>query len=211
MSKLRTIIGDGWDNQLSSFFDQGKFDQIKEKIKGTNFYPKGSDVFKPFNLCKWEDVKIVIIDEYPSDVSNGLAYGIKEDTFIELKETTDIMLNIELAYDQFLINKFDETMEWLAKQGVLLLNYQLTDSFNMFGGKLNHWVEFSDLVIKSLNENKTGLIWVLWNETIRNKLLKIINPKTHYIISDNIKPDHFIQINNLINKQNGSESTIKWY
>jgi len=210
MSKFKTIIGEGWDNQLSSFFNQNKFEVIKEKIKNSKFYPKGSLVFKPFKLCPWEKVKIVIINDYPLDIGNGLAYGVLEDSAITPYESQDIMLSIEKAYDQFLLNKFDYSLENLAKQGILLLNLELTTSFNPFNAKAQLWKEFSDLVIDKLNKEKTGLIWVLWNPNVFNISNKI-NKDLHYIIKEEVKPQHFLEINKIINKQNGKSEEIKWY
>ena len=211
MSKIKTIIGEeGWDNQLSSFFNQNKFEIIKEKLQNIKFNPKGSLVFKPFKLCPWEDVKVIIINDYPLDIGNGLAYGLLEETFLVPFETQDIMLSIENAYDQFLLNKFDYSLENLAKQGILLLNLELTTSFDPFNTKPQLWKEFSDLVIDKLNKNKTGLIWVLWSSNVFH-IEKQINPKFHHIIKETIKPKHFIEINKIINKQNGKSEEIRWY
>ena len=205
-------IGEGWSYHLSSFFESEEFKIITKKLQENknNYFPSGSNVFKAFELCKWEDIRLIIIDDYALSVSNGLAYGTIEDTLIEPWETKEIMLNIELAYDKFLLNNFDYTMENFAKQGILLLNLELTHIKNKYGTNPVIWETFTKFVIDKLNKEKTGLIWVLWSPNVRS-VTSLINNKFHNVISEDIKPEHFIKINNLIEQINGEEFKIKWY
>ena len=208
---IKKQIGDGWYSHLSPFFGTEDFKKIFETLQKNagKYSPAGPNVFKAFELCKWEDVKVVIINDQPSDVSNGLAYGTVEETFVVLPETEDFLKKIEMAYDKLLVSGFDYTMESYAKQGILLLNQELTYIKNIFGPNPVIWRAFADFVIEKLNKEKTGLIWALWNPNVFH-ISKKINLTTHHLIMDELKSDHFLVINEILNKQNGETGKIKW-
>mmetsp|Transcript_4345 Transcript_4345/g.6088 ORF Transcript_4345/g.6088 Transcript_4345/m.6088 type:complete len:113 (+) Transcript_4345:304-642(+) len=72
-------------------------------------------------------------------------------------------------------------MSW-AEQGVMLLNASLT----VEGGKPNShskigWEYFTDAAIKALNDNKEGLVFILFG-VFAQKKGSIVDPNRHYVL-----------------------------
>lgn len=64
-SKLKGILADSWIELLKDFIDSPRFSAIMaaikaDKAKGIRVYPHTKDIFKIFNVCKLEDIKVVI-------------------------------------------------------------------------------------------------------------------------------------------------------
>jgi len=73
-------------------------------------------------------------------------------------------------------------LEKWAKQGVLLLNNVLTVRRGLANShKDKGWEEFTDNVIKILNEREKPIIFMLWGSCAKTKEALITNPK-HYIL-----------------------------
>jgi uracil-DNA glycosylase len=73
-------------------------------------------------------------------------------------------------------------MRW-AEQGVLLLNSVLTvreGEANSHSGK--GWEYFTDAIISKLNENRKGIVYLLWGSKAHDKA-KNVNSVENYILS----------------------------
>ncbi|MFW5702376.1 MAG: uracil-DNA glycosylase [Candidatus Dojkabacteria bacterium] len=67
------------------------------------------------------------------------------------------------------IKPFGDLSAW-AEQGVLLLNATLTVRASSPGSHQNKgWEEFTDAVVKALNEQREGLVFILWGAYARKK------------------------------------------
>lgn len=72
-------------------------------------------------------------------------------------------------------------MKW-AKEGVLLLNAMLTvEKDKPLSHKQLGWEQFTDEVIKQINNKQTPVVFILWGAYARSKKQYITN-KIHYII-----------------------------
>ena len=69
-----------------------------------------------------------------------------------------------------------------AEEGVLLLNTVLTvQESHPASHKDIGWEQFTDEVIKKLNEKETPVVFILWGNFARSKKKLITNPN-HYVI-----------------------------
>ena len=168
---LADKIGERWVPILGQEFEKEYLQKLGAWITYTRqsktIYPESQDIFKALKLCPYGQVKVVIIgqDPYYDGTADGLAFSYKDGLkFPKGKKSLDIILEeIERdCYDGFNLNK-DYQLDYLAKQGVLLLNSILT----VFKGKpASHkdlgWENFTDAVIISQIMEPSRKVFMLW-------------------------------------------------
>lgn len=179
-------IESSWKNKLVNEFKKEYFIKltsfVREEYSRYRVYPPGKDIFRAFDRCPFDKVKVVIIGQDPyhgPDQANGLCFSV----------------NQGIAMPPSLINIFKEIKNDLGKeippngaldrwadQGVLLLNATLTVRANMAGSHQNRgWEIFTDEVIRILAENRENLVFMLWGSYAQKKG-EIIDNKDHYIL-----------------------------
>ncbi|MBD3748823.1 MAG: uracil-DNA glycosylase [Sphingobacteriales bacterium] len=177
-----------WLALLKDEFEKDYMKSLKEFLKEEKknrqmIYPKGSDIFKAFELTPFQNVKVVILGQDPyhgAHQAHGLSFSVQKG----VKQPPSLQ-NIfkELANDipDFEIPNHGDLTDW-AKQGVLLLNVTLTVSAGKAGSHQNKgWESFTDKVIEILSEQREGLIFILWGRFAQAKE-NLINQEKHYII-----------------------------
>jgi len=179
-------IESSWKNVLKDEFEKEYFKDlvtfVKKEYSSKKIFPKGEDIFRAFELCPFDRVKVVIMGQDPyhgEKQSNGLAFsvykGVNNPPSLQniFKE-----LHNDLGID---IPKSGELENW-AKQGVLLLNATLTVEAHKAGSHQHRgWEEFTDVVVKKLSEEKNNLVFILWGKYAQEKG-KNIDINKHYII-----------------------------
>lgn len=156
-------------------------------IKRDLLCPAYPDIFKAFNLCPYNNLKVVMIgqDPYPQkDVATGVLFGNKEGTKLSpsLEIIKEACINFEIPHNSII---FDPTLESWAKQGVLMINSALTCEMNKVGSHTMMWRPFMTKLLKNLSEWQTGIIYVLFGEQAKtlkpyiNKNINIILEEKH--------------------------------
>lgn len=187
------------------------------------FYPQASLVFKAFTMCNPRDVKIVMLgmDPYPQKgVATGIAFGNSSDTpESKISPSLDILkeaaINYEIPHN---ILTFDNTLEYWAKQGVLLLNSALTVKPGSPGSHALVWRLFTSSFLKKFSEFN-GAVYVLFGSRAQS-FEPYINPLTSTIIKEEhpaylarkhrkLEPELFTRLKELVFRQTGE--IIKWY
>lgn len=187
----------------------------------TSICPDKNLVFKPFNLCPYSELKVVMIGDTPyneSDIGNGLLFGNTTNTgqlTPILERIKESVINYHLPH--YAID-FDHTLTDWANQGCLLLNFSLTVET---GSKSNHidlWKPFITGLIQRLSEDNTGIIYVLFGDNAQSLIPHIgkfnyILPSKHPKDVLNDLGEYRFDIFNEINKilKNNYNSTIDWY
>ena len=150
---MEVKIASTWKSLLSEEFDKPYFREltsfVRDEYKTQTIYPRGLDIFKAFDRCDFDNVKVVIIGQDPyhgPGQTNGLCFSVCDgmrfppsllNIFKEIRE--DLGKPIPTSGD----------LERWAKQGVLLLNATLTVKANSPGSHQNKgWETFTDAVIK---------------------------------------------------------------
>lgn len=179
-------IGNDWDDILKNEVEKKYFLEMKEFLKKEysekTIYPPKKEIFTAFQLTPYKDVKVVILGQDPyhgEGQAHGLAFSVKKGVKLppSLRNIYKEIVNEEEA------QVFNHgCLESWATQGIFLLNTSLTvregeaNSHSKIG-----WSEFTDEVIKKLNEKKETIIFVLWGNNAKQKKKFITNPQ-HYIL-----------------------------
>lgn len=180
-------IEESWKKRLQTEFEKDYFtrltDFVREEYKQTTVYPPGKFIFNAFNLCPFEQVKVVIIGQDPYH-GPGQAHGLC------------FSVNDGIAFPPSLVNIFKEIQSdtnspiptsgnltrW-AEQGVLLLNATLTVRAHQAGShQRKGWEEFTDAAIRILAEEKKHLVFILWGSYAQKKGA-FINRDKHLVLA----------------------------
>src|ERR1700761_2111985 len=136
----------------------------KEKEAGHKVYPKGSDIFNAFNTTPFDKVEVVILGQDPyhgPNQAHGLSFSVQKGIALP-PSLRNIYKELSTDIPGFVTPNHGDLTEW-AKQGVLLLNASLTvrageaSSHQKIG-----WEIFTDKVIQTISDQKTGIVFILW-------------------------------------------------
>lgn len=211
-----------WDLVLADEINKEYFLKIKERVRREyqtkTIYPPAKYVFYALRMTSYKDTKVVILGQDPYHgygEANGLCFSVNEG--IKMPPS---LRNIyrELNDDLGIIRKTTDLSDW-AKSGVLLLNSVLTvEADKPASHKMIGWEEFTDAIIKKLNEKDSPVVFILWGNFAKSKARYVTNPKHLVITSAHPSPlsasygffgsRPFSKTNNFL-KSKGIEE-IKW-
>jgi uracil-DNA glycosylase len=179
-------IGGGWKEALSGEFSQEYFDGlthfVKEEYQKATVYPHPKNIFRAFDLCPLDRVKVVILGQDPyhgEGQANGLCFAVNAGV-----QAPPSLQNIfkELESDLGYPVSHDTDLSRWAEQGVLLLNATLTVRAAQAGSHQGKgWERFTDAVIKRLNDEREHLVFILWGNYAKAKGARIDRSK-HLVI-----------------------------
>jgi len=179
-------IENSWKQQLSQEFQKPYFEallQFLEKERALNtIYPLQKDVFRAFDLCPFNKVKVVILGQDPYH-GIGQADGLCFSTYPKLAIPPSLK-NIlkEIKDDMWIDTHRDGDLTRWASQGVLLLNATLTVRSQVAGSHQNKgWEEFTDAVIQKLSQEREHLVFLLWGNYAKQKGV-VIDRSKHLIL-----------------------------
>ena len=185
-------------------------------------YPSPNNVFRCFKETPISLLKVVILgqDPYFNGRATGIAFANDENVLDISPSLLQIKNSVEYSVYNGLLIEFDTTLLSWSKQGVLLLNSALT--VEEFKPKSHSflWKNFIKYVIKTINDNFTGIHFAFWGADAKsfipevNNKLHFIYQHTHpsYAVRNNVDWNctHFKDINNNIILQNGKEEIVRW-
>ncbi|HEY3386529.1 MAG TPA: uracil-DNA glycosylase [Saprospiraceae bacterium] len=180
-------IEPSWKEQLSTEFSKPYFALIKhflaeEKALGKIIYPPGPLIFNAFEKTPFDKVRVVIIGQDPyhgPGQAMGLCFSVPEQIPVPAS-----LKNIykELNRDTGVAIPTHGNLTSWTQQGVFLLNAILTVEKNNAGSHAKiGWHLFTDAVIKTLSDHRSGLIFLLWGNFARSKKV-LIDPSKHTIL-----------------------------
>lgn len=186
-------IESSWKQVLSQEFTQPYFKQLAEFVRteyqAATVYPAPNKLFAAFDHCSFNNVTVVIIGQDPYHgvkQANGLCFSVNDDVPIPPS-----LQNIfkEINADLGLPIPSTGNLEHWADQGVLLLNATLTVRAGQAGSHQGKgWEEFTDAVIKTLSDQKTGLVFLLWGNYAKQKGEMIDRTKHHVLTAAHPSP-----------------------
>jgi uracil-DNA glycosylase len=179
-------IGGGWKEKLSDQFEQDYFKQLSafvhDEYTKAAVYPNPKNIFRAFDEAAFDSVKVVILGQDPyhgEGQANGLCFAVNpgvrpppslQNIFKELESDLGRPVNRDTDLDRW------------AKQGVLLLNATLTVRAASAGSHQGKgWEEFTDAAIKKLNDERKGIVFILWGNYAKKKGAHIDRTK-HFVI-----------------------------
>ena len=217
-------IEESWKRALSTLFEKAYFGQIAahlktEKALNRTIYPKGSEIFKAFQLTPFDEVKVVILGQDPYH-NQGQAMGLSFSVPDGVKPPPSLVniykeLNKDIGMP---IPTTGNLTNW-AKQGVLLLNAALTVRANEPASHAKiGWMSFTNDVIQTLSNEKKGLVFILWGnfaqqkqiyiDATKHKILKAAHPSPFSAYNGFFGCKHFSDTNEYLVRHN--KSPIDW-
>ncbi|MBP6010344.1 MAG: uracil-DNA glycosylase [Bacteroidia bacterium] len=187
MSQIEPKIEAGWKFALQDAFTADSFGElksflVKEKKAGVAIFPPGPQIFAAFEHTPFDRIKVVILGQDPyhgPGQAHGLSFSVTPGTAFPPS-----LLNIfkEIRSDLgYPIPSTGSLIPW-ADQGVLLLNATLTVRSGQAGSHQGKgWEAFTDSVIRTISEKKTGIIFILWGKFAQAKEV-LIDTTKHYIL-----------------------------
>ena len=183
---VQGMIGNDWDYVLREEYEKDYFLKIKERVRreydSKMIFPPANRVSYAFRMTPYKDTRVIILGQDPYHgvgEANGLCFSVNEGV-----KMPPSLSNIykELYNDLGIVRTKTDLSDW-AKSGVLLLNSVLTvEKDKPASHKMIGWEEFTDTVIKKLNEKDEPVVFILWGNFAKSKIKYITNPK-HLIIS----------------------------
>lgn len=222
---MEVKIEASWKEVLKNEFTKPYFQQIvtflkTEKAAGKIVYPPGSLIFNAFSQTAFTKLKVVILGQDPyhgPGQAHGLSFsvqnGIKPPPSL-VNIYKEIQNNIGIAMPQ----QYGNLTKW-AQQGVLLLNAALTVRANEpFSHAKIGWLQFTDAVIQTISNEKTGIVFLLWGKFAQEKQILIDETKHFVLKAAHPSPfsadkgffgcSHFSKTNELLRKL--GQSPIDW-
>jgi uracil-DNA glycosylase len=216
-------IAPGWKSRLSEEFEKPYFQQlasfVKSEYQAGVVYPPGREIFKAFDACPFDEVKVVIIGQDPyhgPGQANGLCFSVHDNV-----RMPPSLVNIFKEIQSDLGKPFPKSgnLERWARQGVLLLNATLTVRASSPGSHQNKgWEIFTDAVIRKVSEEKVHVVFLLWGAYAQKKGEVIDRTKHLVLMSAHPSPfsadrgffgcRHFSKTNDYL-KSNGLKE-IEW-
>lgn len=185
------MIDNEWLPYLESEFKKPYYRElynfIKKEYSEKVIFPPSDDIFNALKYTPIDKVKVVLLGQDPyhePGQAHGLSFSVKPGV-----KTPPSLINMykeirdEYGYD---IPNNGYLVKW-AEQGVLLMNTVLTvrnGAANSHKGK--GWENFTDAVIKAVNEQDRPIVYFLWGGNARSKKALITNPK--HLVLETVHP-----------------------
>lgn len=220
---MNVRIDESWRKVLQTEFDKPYFelltDFVRHAYRTTQCFPPAGQIFRAFDLCPFDKVRVVIIGQDPyHDVNqaHGLCFSVQDG--VKIPPSLDNIykeLNRDLGKP---IPATGNLTHW-AEQGVLLLNATLTVEAHKAGSHQGKgWEELTDAAIMALNDKREKIVFMLWGSYAQRKgkfidrrkhlVLEAVHPSPLSAYRGFIGCGHFSQANNYLVQQ--GLSPIAW-
>lgn len=190
LATLTSLVPADWAKVLAPEFTKSYWPQIESFLKQqatakVQVFPAREHIFRALELCPFDQVKVVIIGQDPyHDVgqAEGLCFsvppGVKVPSSLQniYKE-----LGTDLGGAAFKKPSHGNLVKW-AQQGILLLNTGLTvKAHEANSHKSVGWSKFTQAVIKAVNKEKKGVVFLLWGKHAQDAGKEVDKSKHHVL------------------------------
>lgn len=185
-----------WRSHLAEEAEKPYFTNLTRFLRteyqgGQRIFPPRERVLRALQSVDLDQVKVVILGQDPYH-GEGQAVGLCFAVPNELKPKPPSLMNIFKEIQTDLGKKVDPTKSELShwvSQGVLLLNTVLTVRMGQANSHRDKgWENFTDRIIRLLNDRQDPLVFILWGGPARKKKALITNPRHHIIESPHPSP-----------------------
>jgi len=220
---MNVRIHESWRQVLQPEFDKPYFELLTDFVRHAyatrQCFPPAGQIFRAFDLCPFDKVRIVIIGQDPyHDVNqaHGLCFSVQDGV-----PAPPSLVNIYKELNRDLgkpIPTSGNLTHW-AEQGVLLLNATLTVEAHRAGSHQGKgWEELTDAVIQALNNQRSNIVFMLWGSYAQRKgqyidrrkhlVLTAVHPSPLSAYRGFIGCGHFSQANTYL--QQHGQTPIAW-
>lgn len=180
-----------WDKYLEPEYAKpyysALYDFIVREYHEHVIYPPASDVYNALVHTPIDKVKVVILGQDPYH-EPGQAHGMSFSVKPGIKTPPSLQNMYKELHDElgtYIPN--NGYLEKWADQGVLLLNTVLTVRAGLANShKGKGWEQFTDAIIRAVNEQDRPVVYLLWGSNARAKKTLINNPK--HLILETVHP-----------------------
>ena len=229
MAEDRVRLEASWKAALGGEFSAPYMKELRdflltEKKSGRVVYPPGPEMFAALDATPLQRVKVVIIGQDPyhgPNQAHGLCFSVRSGVPLP-PSLVNIFREIEAEYPDE-ERRFDGRrgcLEPWARQGVLLLNAVLSVRA---GSAASHqgrgWETFTDAVVRVLNTEREGLVFLLWGSYAQKKGAQVDRQRHCVLTAPHPSPlsahrgffgcNHFRDANDYIREQGGTP--IDWF
>ena len=172
MAEVR--IAEDWKAVIGEEFSKPYFEElirfVKQEYATSQVFPAGRNIFRAFDKCRFDNLKVVIIGQDPyhgPGQANGLCFSVNKGVAFPPS-----LLNIfkEIANDTGSPIPEDGDLTRWSDQGVLLLNATLTVRASQAGSHQKRgWEEFTDAAIRQLATRRENIVFILWGSYAQKK------------------------------------------
>ncbi len=222
-SDMNVRIDESWRQVLQPEFDKPYFELLTNFVRNayrtTQCFPPAGQIFRAFDLCPFNRVRVVIIGQDPYhdfNQAHGLCFSVQDGVRIPPSlENIYKELNRDLGKP---IPTSGNLTHW-AEQGVLLLNATLTVEAHRAGSHQGKgWEELTDAAIQALNNQRENVVFMLWGSYAQRKgqfidrrrhlVLTAVHPSPLSAYRGFIGCGHFSQANAYL--QQHGQTPINW-
>lgn len=220
---MEVKIASDWRDILAPEFEKPYFEElthfVRDEYAAHRVYPRGSNIFRAFDKCPFDKLKVVIIGQDPyhgPGQAHGLCFSVADgvpfppslqNIFKEVHTDTGAEIPLSGNLDRW------------AEQGVLLLNAVLTVREHEAASHAGRgWETFTDAVVRAVAERKEGVVYMLWGsyaqrkgaiaDPSRNLILKAVHPSPLSAYRGFLGCRHFSQANAYL--ESIGQEPIKW-
>lgn len=210
---MNVRIDESWRQVLQPEFDKPYFELLTDFVRHAyathQCFPPAKHIFRAFDLCPFDKVRVVIIGQDPyHDVNqaHGLCFSVQQGVPVPPS-----LVNIYKELNRDLgkpIPTSGDLTHW-AEQGVLLLNATLTVEAHKAGSHQGKgWEELTDAAIQAINNQRSNIVFMLWGSYAQRKgkyidrrkhlVLEAVHPSPLSAYRGFIGCGHFSQANNYL-------------
>lgn len=214
-----------WQSILQQEEQQEYFVGIKQHIaqgraEGKEIFPADEDIFNSFTMTPFEQVKVVILGQDPyhgPGQAHGLSFSVQKGIKIP-PSLRNMYKELEQDIPAFTTPEHGCLEAW-AQRGVLLLNTVLTvEKGQAHSHAKIGWEHFTDRIIATLNEQRQGVVFLLWGSHGQKKGRFMDQAQHHVLQGPHPSPlsayrgffgcGHFSKANALLEQQ--GQTPINW-
>jgi uracil-DNA glycosylase len=184
----RAALEPGWSSVLADVFASKSMLALTqfllaEDAAGKTIFPNEADVFNAFTYTPFERVRVVILGQDPyhgPGQAHGLSFSVPQGV-----KAPPSLVNIfkEIERDLGIARPAHGNLEHWAKQGVLLLNAMLTvEQSNAGSHQKKGWESFTDAAIEAINQQRDGVVFLLWGSYAQKKGA-LIDAEKHLVLT----------------------------
>ena len=206
-------IAEDWKGLLREEFEKPYFAELVEFVKSEyasrQIFPAARNIFRAFDKCPLENLKVVIIgqDPYHGDgQANGLCFSV--DDGVDFPPSLRNILK-EVSEDTGAPVPLSGNLDRWAEQGVLMLNAVLTVRAHEAASHAGRgWEKFTDAVVRLVAEKKQGVVYMLWGsyaqkkgamvDPSQNLVLKAVHPSPLSVYRGFFGSRHFSKANDYL-------------
>jgi len=210
----RVVLESSWKEALAEEFEKPYWSEltafVRDEYVSKKVYPPPSSVFRAFELCPFESVRVVIVGQDPyhgRGQANGLSFSVNKGVSLP-PSLKNIFKEIENDLGVATLESGDLS-RW-ARQGVLMLNSVLTVLANApTSHKEKGWELFTNAAIEALSKNRRHIVYMLWGKYAQEKGRSIDREENLVLTSGHPSPysanlffgnHHFSQCNEYLEK-----------